>query len=108
MNNSMKSSARVMAVVAIAVATVIFLSLSGCRGDHDDHAGHDHTSVHEPSGEAVTVAQTTCPVMEGSPINKALFVEYEGKRVYFCCAGCPEMFQANPEKYIATLPQFGN
>ena len=57
--------------------------------------------------EAVaTVEQTTCPVMDGNPINKALFVEYEGKKVYFCCKGCEEKFLADPAQYIAKLPQF--
>ncbi len=44
--------------------------------------------------------------MEGNPINKNIFVEYKGKKVYFCCKGCPEEFLANPEKYVAKLPQF--
>ena len=44
--------------------------------------------------------------MDGNPINKDVFVEYKGKKVYFCCKGCPDQFLANPEKYIAQLPQF--
>lgn len=104
MNDSMKSSARAVMVAAIALAAVVFLS--GCRKDHDDHAGHDHALVEEPAAEAVAIAQTTCPVMEGNPINKNLFVEYKGEKVYFCCAGCPETFLADPEKYTAKLPQF--
>jgi YHS domain-containing protein len=49
--------------------------------------------------------QTTCPVM-GGPIDKSIFVEYKGKKVYFCCNGCIAPFQKEPEKYIAKLPQF--
>ncbi|HDQ25721.1 MAG TPA: YHS domain-containing protein [bacterium] len=26
--------------------------------------------------------------------------EYKGKTYYFCCAGCPEAFKKDPEKYI--------
>ncbi|MHC4621768.1 MAG: YHS domain-containing protein [Planctomycetota bacterium] len=61
----------------------------------------------ETAAEAVSAAieQTTCPVM-GLPINKSIFTEYKGKKVYFCCAGCPEKFKADPEKYVAKLPQF--
>jgi len=51
------------------------------------------------------VEQTTCPVMGGA-INKAIFTEYEGKKVYFCCEPCKEKFKAAPEQYIAKLPQF--
>ena len=54
----------------------------------------------EQSGE-----QTLCPVM-GNPIDKKYFVEYQGKKVYFCCPGCDKMFLAEPEKYLDKLPQF--
>ncbi|MHC4328578.1 MAG: YHS domain-containing protein [Planctomycetota bacterium] len=85
--------------------------------DHegDDHAGHDHadhdhpeTAMSTESGNAVVAAveQTICPVMEGNPINKKYVTEYKGKKVYFCCPGCDKMFEANPEKYLAKLPQF--
>ena len=47
-------------------------------------------------------SQTTCPVMGGT-INKELYADYEGKRVYFCCAGCIPEFQKDPEKYIKKL-----
>jgi len=59
-----------------------------------------------PAQQATQVAeQTTCPVM-GGPINKAIFVEYQGKKVYFCCNGCPATFMADPAKYVSKLPQF--
>lgn len=51
--------------------------------------------------------QTLCPVM-GNPIDKTVFTEYKGKKVYFCCPGCIETFEKNPEKYINKLPQFRN
>jgi len=51
------------------------------------------------------VEQTTCPVMGGA-INKDIFVEYKGKKVYFCCPECKAKFEKEPEKYIAKLPQF--
>lgn len=53
------------------------------------------------------VEQTICPVMGGA-INKDLFVEYQGKKVYFCCGQCKGEFEKDPEKYIAKLPQFKN
>jgi len=51
------------------------------------------------------IEQTTCPVM-GGKINKDIFVEYKGQKVYFCCTGCEDKFSADPEKYISKLPQF--
>jgi YHS domain-containing protein len=55
--------------------------------------------------QAQTSEQTTCPVM-GGKINKSVFIEYKGKKVYFCCPGCIDKFKANPEQYVAKLPQF--
>ncbi|MFC1672070.1 YHS domain-containing protein [Planctomycetota bacterium] len=50
--------------------------------------------------------QTVCPVMEGNPVKKDIFIDYRGKRVYFCCQSCKGEFSANPEKYLAKLPPF--
>jgi YHS domain-containing protein len=44
------------------------------------------------------IEQTTCPVM-GEPINKDIFVEHNGKKVYFCCEQCKAEYLKNPEKY---------
>jgi YHS domain-containing protein len=49
--------------------------------------------------------QTMCPV-SGKPINPLASVEYKGEKVYFCCENCPNAFKANPEKFLAKLPQF--
>jgi YHS domain-containing protein len=102
------------------LVTGIFLvgliMLNGCKKDEPaaktsteqtGHEGHGHASMTDEPIEVVAAAleQTTCPVM-GSPINKAIFVEYEGKKVYFCCPPCKDKFTEEPEKYLAKLPQF--
>jgi YHS domain-containing protein len=43
----------------------------------------------------------TCPV-SGESSKKSEFTEsmdYEGKTYYFCCTGCKDKFEKNPEKY---------
>jgi YHS domain-containing protein len=50
--------------------------------------------------------QTTCPVM-GVEIDKKVFVDYNGKRVYFCCPGCIETFKKDPAKYLKVLADRG-
>jgi len=45
--------------------------------------------------------KVTCPV-SGSTFNKSdAFgsMEYNEKTYYFCCAGCKEKFEKDPEKY---------
>lgn len=51
-------------------------------------------------------AQTTCPVM-GGKIDKAIFADYDGKRIYFCCKGCPAEFAKDPAKYVKKLEDDG-
>jgi len=43
--------------------------------------------------------QTECPVMSGK-INKDQYVDYQGQRIYLCCAGCKGVFKKDPEKYM--------
>lgn len=59
--------------------------------------------------EGVTLAklQTKCPVMTKNNINKKLFADYEGKRVYFCCPGCKPTFLKDPGKYIKKIEAEG-
>lgn len=56
---------------------------------------------------AAAAEQTMCPIMDMA-IDKKVFVEYKGKKVYFCCPGCEDKFNAEPEKFLAKLPQFKN
>jgi hypothetical protein len=50
--------------------------------------------------------QTVCPVM-GGKINKNLFVDHDGKRVYICCKGCLPKLKQAPAKYISQLEAKG-
>ncbi len=50
--------------------------------------------------------QTACPVM-GGPIDKALYVDVKGKRIYLCCAACEDAIRAEPDKYIKKIEQRG-
>lgn len=50
--------------------------------------------------------QTVCPIM-GSNINKDLYLDYQGQRVYFCCPACIEIFKKDPEKFLQTMKDQG-
>lgn len=51
-------------------------------------------------------AQTTCPVLGGN-IDKNIYVDYQGQRIYFCCKGCDAAFKKNPEKYLKIMESQG-
>ena len=56
--------------------------------------------------EQAVKKQTLCPVM-GGEVNKKLFVDYQGKRIYVCCKGCIETVKKDPAKYVAQLEKEG-
>jgi YHS domain-containing protein len=71
-----------------------------------------HNDAHTCSTDtaAATAEETAaCPVMAGTPVVKAvaeakgLFRDYEGRRYWFCCAGCGPAFDADPAKYALAV-----
>ena len=61
----------------------------------------------KPSPETTAgKAQTRCPV-SGSSIDESVFTDYKGQRIYFCCAGCVETFEKDPEKYLKKMADEG-
>ena len=85
-------------LVMAAVAVVAGGAVSVFAGDEAAPAA--------PATTNVVKHQTICPV-EGGRINKKIFVDYEGKRVYFCCNDCPPVFKKDPAKYISKLEKAG-
>jgi len=50
--------------------------------------------------------QTHCPICS-MEIDKRLFVDHEGKRIYFGCDSCPDLFRKSPKKYLRQLNAAG-
>jgi YHS domain-containing protein len=110
------TNAKIWATLLVAVVLPVgLLVLNGCKKSEPAPAEtssntmqgmQEHAMTAEETAKAAAAGeQTICPVM-GNPIDKDVFVEYKGKKVYFCCPDCKAKFNADPEKYIAKLPQF--
>jgi YHS domain-containing protein len=75
----------------------------------DEHKGHEGSGAKKAEGasEATNLKpQERCPVM-GNPINKDVYVDHDGKRVYFCCPGCDAKFKQDPQKWLKKLADMG-
>ena len=83
---------KALAYVAGAALVVGFITV-GC-GKKEEATQRTVESV---------IAQKTCPVLADNPIDKNIFVEYKGERVYFCCEDCSAKFEKEPEKYLSKL-----
>ncbi len=111
MNSKVKQLKAMLIVTSLLCVGLI--ALNGCKksepapSETSADSMQEHAAMMSESAKEVVSAieQTDCPVMGGA-INKAIFTEYKGKKVYFCCSPCEEKFKEEPEKYIAKLPQF--
>ena len=56
--------------------------------------------------QAPITLQTVCPVM-GGKINKDLYVDYEGKRIYVCCQACIGPLKKDPAKCVEAMEKAG-
>lgn len=96
------------AIGALLVATSI-----GCGGgaqeqttpkqdDSSAAAGELNGATTEPVAFTNANGEIVCPVMGTVIASKDKAVghqDYEGKRYYFCCGECPEVFAKDPAKY---------
>ncbi|MBN2270447.1 MAG: YHS domain-containing protein [Sedimentisphaerales bacterium] len=104
-------NARMKITIIVAVVGLLLFGLPGCKKESEPVPSPNTPAKTAGGTPAVAtavaaIAQTTCPVMDGNPIDKNVFVEYKGQKVYFCCPACVAKFEAEPEKYAANLPQF--
>ncbi len=85
------------------------LKSSGSDQSADQQASSK--SGYRTSGEPVAFkkdGKLWCPVMdqEVESAEKAVgYQDVDGVRYYFCCAGCPEPFKEDPNKYISKFPK---
>ena len=96
-------------LITFTILTVTILT--GCTKEpqpQSEKSTHmnEHGSMQKEEKVVATKNQTTCPVM-GGEIDKKFYSDYEGKRVYFCCASCLEEFNKTPEKYVKKLEDEG-
>ena len=57
------------------------------------------------AGEGVGPVNSMCPVMTDEPIDPRFTAEHDGVTIGLCCRKCLTKFNANPELYLANVPQ---
>ena len=84
-------------VLLVGVAVTVFGVVGGCKKETPQPA-------QKAAAAGTEIAQKLCPVM-GNPINPEIYLDYQGRRIYFCCPMCPETFKKDPEKYLKKLDE---
>lgn len=98
----MKTTFMLLAVVALTGLAVSASAGGGCCAVRPLESVAGGTAVDTPQGKP----QTICPVMK-APVNKGVFADHQGKRVYFCCGSCKSTFLADPDKYVKEMESSG-
>src|SRR6266853_1330684 len=67
----------------------------------------DHLDPVDTSNAVPPPAKQKDPVcgMDVDPANARYQTQHNGRKYFFCCAGCLAKFQANPEKILSAAPQ---
>ena len=87
-------------MVILGLAAAVALVAAGCKKESPQPA--PKTEAAAPA--AAPIAQKVCPVT-GDPINPNIYVDYQGRRIYFCCPMCPPIFKKDPEKYLKKVDE---
>jgi len=94
---SMKKIGMIMVALALALMMV---------GPVLAQAKAQTTAQAQTQAQTQGKPQTKCPVLGGN-IDKNIYADYKGYRIYFCCKGCDEEFKKNPEKYLEKMKAEG-
>jgi YHS domain-containing protein len=87
-----------VATAAVLAAGSVFLA--GCKGEPQTAPAPAKSGSSGAAADAkVAITQKVCPVM-GGEIDPTIYVDYNERRIYFCCAMCPPKFKKDPEKYL--------
>lgn len=84
----------------------VFNSCSSNESKTKEEKGSNACSCKCMKTTASLKPQTTCPVM-GGKVNKSLYADVNGCRIYVCCSGCINEIKKDPDKYIKKLHEMG-
>lgn len=87
-------------LMSMLLVAGLLVTAPGCKKSSESQKTPEATKV--PTTSTAANIQMICPV-EGRKIDKNVYVDYQGKRIYFCCADCKAKFDADSAKYIKQM-----
>lgn len=69
----------------------VYVCCEGCLNEFTKDADTFVVKMSKEERDAIR-ANTTCPI-SGEAVSKDKFVEFEGRKVYFCCDGCKDKYK---------------
>jgi YHS domain-containing protein len=95
-----------MKTLAAIMTLVLGLGLAAAQTTDETSTGDTTKTVITKTKAPKAPSQRLCPVTK-EPVDKKVFLDLEGKRIYFCCQPCIEEFKKTPDKYLDILDEMG-
>ena len=98
------------------MSAVLLRGVLGCGAGETEGSGAAPAPTDEPAAETaeapeivipdgiIDLENTVCPVM-GNPVREGIYLDWEGYRIHFCCAGCDQTFLSDPERFLQILAE---
>ncbi len=103
MRTSWLNRLALLTTIALFVAVSV---LAETKNPEHGHHGAKMAGQTQEDADQTVVEQTLCPIT-GNPIKQDVSIDYQGQRIYFCCAGCDKTFLENPEGHLAEMAEQG-
>jgi len=87
-------------LIMVTLVTIFF----SCRKSENGSKAPKEPNM--PVAATIEKVQILCPV-EGRKIDKSVYVDYQGKRIYFCCADCIAKFNGDQAKFTKQMEEKG-
>lgn len=71
----------------------VYLCCEGCVNEFNKSPETFVAKMSKEEQDAIK-ANATCPI-SGEPVDQKKFVEFEGRKVYFCCEGCMGKYKSD-------------
>ncbi|MBD3278007.1 MAG: hypothetical protein GF388_06895 [Candidatus Aegiribacteria sp.] len=93
------------------ILAVLVRGAFGCGAESSEQAENNDVAAEAAPVETTDTAadediidleNAVCPVM-GNPVQEGVYLDWEGYRIHFCCAGCDRTFLSDPETYLDIL-----
>lgn len=91
-----------MAILCMLMAVTTNISCSS-RDSGEQNQEKTETSTPRPPAKIYQMRDA----FSGKLVNRRIYSDYEGKRIYFCCPNSRDDFLKDPEKYINKFKELG-
>jgi YHS domain-containing protein len=96
---------KVLSAVLVLSLMVTALMIISCAEEEKSPKKVEEVATEDVTSKAPKT-QTT-DAFSGNPIKRNIYADYQGKRIYFCCANSKRQFEGDPERYIAKFRELG-